>query len=59
MSNIIELVKCNDKPSEIEISGWRERAKVDPDWAARQIWGLLNRAITAEQKLAQLESSRE
>lgn len=42
------LVERDERPTEVELAGWRENARRDPDWAARQIWGLLRRAIDAE-----------
>lgn len=35
-------------PSESEFARWREELRRDPDWGARQLWGLLRRAIDAE-----------
>lgn len=43
--NVIEFRK---PPSDDYEPQWEATARVDPKWAARQIWGLLKRALEAE-----------
>jgi len=38
---------------------WERTARTNPKWAARQIWGLLKRALEAEAELSRLEKSLE
>ena len=50
--NIIEIDRRRVEQERVDLRRqWRARAAADPDWAARQIQGLLDRALAAEKAL--------
>ncbi len=55
-SNVLRIAPsgAQDEPTEAEIAVWRDNARRSPDWAARQIWALLRRALAAEAEAARL-----
>ena len=55
--NVIEFKRI-EPDDELYEKHWAALARLDPEWAARQIGGLLRRALEAEAELAARNGSK-